>query len=246
MLGSQDAELLRGAPRGNQKWVASTPQFVDRGGVVPLLCATDGSTSWPRRPSPPGGNWLVTAQAAQKKVPFGWKGSPELGKATPPFPSLEKYASDVRDVVRRMRAKSRSAPILILSVPPLGDRVADFGAADEAGRVDEVVRATNAKLRTIVADAGDNVHYLPFFERCEARLRLLGATTPYAAATSNQLVTDVTKGRAVHAKTFDAIGEGLGLLGCCDMIHPTEQTIFAVMELVEARLSALLPVAEAT
>ena len=89
-------------------------------------------------------------------------------------------------------------------------------------------------------------------------MRAVEATTPYDAAASNQLVTDVRKGRSVHGRTFDAIAEGLGLyaawdprrasmafaglFNCCDMIHPTEQTIFSVVELVEAHLVALLPV----
>ena len=37
----------------------------------------------------------------------------------------------------------------------------------------------------------------------------------------------------MRGRTFDAVGESLGLVHCCDMIHPTEQAIFPLLELAE-------------
>ena len=176
--------------------------------------------------------------AAQKKVPFGWKASPDLGGATPAFPSVARYVADVAAIVDGLAGRAKT-PILVVSVPPLGDRVADFGDGDaEAANADAVVRSMNAGLREVCA-ARPHATYGAFHEACEARLAGLAATralTPYSAKASNQLVADATKGRAVHGRTFDAVGESLGLVHCCDMIHPTEQAIFPLLELAESFL----------
>ena len=139
-----------------------------------------------------------------------------------------------------MAAHNRAAPILLVSVPPLGDRVdfADGGDDDdaEAKHVVGVVREMNAGLRGLAASR-KRVAYLPFFEAAEARLAgLPKPLTPYTAKDSNQLVTAATKGRAVHGRTFDAVGASLGLFHCCDMIHPTEQAIFPLLRFVEDAL----------
>ena len=111
--------------------------------------------------------------AAQKKVPFSWKNNADLGKAG--FPSLDRYLADVGKVVKRMRAHAKAAPILLLSVPPLGDRVAfgdDDDDAAEARHVDGVIREMNAGLARLAAET-EGATYLPFYEACEARLDAL-------------------------------------------------------------------------
>lgn len=185
--------------------------------------------------------------AAQKKVPFAWKRDPGLGGAG--FPSNDRYLADVAAIVAEMAEASPNAPILLLSVPPLGDKVV-FGAGAEAhdddaeaAHVDGEIRSMNAGLNALAAKT-PRAEYLPFYERCADRLAALpGAKTPYSARWSNAIVADANKGRAVHGRTYDAIGAGLGLYGCCDMIHPTEQAAALALALVEGALPDLLPVA---
>ena len=143
------------------------------------------------------------------------------------FSAVEERAfeENVRAILARLNGVN-GARVAVLSVPPLGEDLAD--------EVNRQVERCNAVLRRVAVESGAT--YLPLHESLKRLMEDLGASRPFELSVRVMLGAAVR--RYIGRQSWDRIGDANGLIVHTDHLHLNDRAGKVVADLIAGWLVA--------